>query len=201
MQYRGQMHVQAPPGNPPRPPSNEPPSAATPAKDGKPSSPSPAQKRRPRRGRSRSKDKGKERTAACCISYALAAPTRRQVRVNPKPHVRTIEVEDRGSPHLTRQRRCSASYAASSSCPKPDMSDLTQAIEAAKELEAIVEALITDVQVPCSFECSDFGLTCQHCEKLYQLSCPANYAGLEFLADTGSEEDLLSRSVLPKHSD
>ena len=50
------------------------------------------------------------------------------------------------------------------------------------------------VQVPCDFECSDFGLTCQHYEKLYQLSCPAHSAGLDFLADTGSEEDLISRS-------
>ena len=71
---------------------------------------------------------------------------------------------------------------------------MTQAIEAAMELEAIVMASIMDVKVPCNFECSDFGLTCQHCEKLYQLSCPAHSAGLEFLADTGSEEDLISRS-------
>ena len=71
---------------------------------------------------------------------------------------------------------------------------LPQAVEAAKELEAIVTASITDVKVPCNFEGYDFGLTCQHCEKLYQLSCPAHNAGLEFLADTGSEEDLISRS-------
>ena len=45
-----------------------------------------------------------------------------------------------------------------------------------------------------NFECSDFGFTCQHCEKLYQLSCPAHNATPEFLADTGSEEDLISRS-------
>ena len=162
------------PSGPPRPPSNEQPSAATPAKDGKPRSPSPAPKRRPSRGCSRSKDK--MRTAACCISYALAAPTKRQVRVNPKPHVRHIDVEGRGSPHLTRQRRYSATYADSSHCPKPDRRDLTQAVEAAKELEAIVEASMMDVQVPRDFECSDFGLTCQHCEKLYQLSCPAHNA-------------------------
>ena len=169
------------PSGPPRPPPrNEPPSAATPVKDGKPRSPSPAPKRQPSRGRSRSKDKG--RTAACCISYALAAPTKRQVRVNPKPEVRHIDVEGKRSPHLTRKRRYS------------DRRDLTQAIEAAKELEAIVEASIAKVQVPCNFECSDFGLTCQHCEKLCQLSCPAHNAGLEFLAGTGSEEDLISRS-------
>ena len=126
------------PTGPSRPPSNEPPSPATPAKDGKPRSPSRAPKRRPSRGRSRSKDK--EKSAACCISYALAAPTRRQVRVNRKPKVRNINVEGRGSPHLTKQRRYSASYADSGSCPKPDSRDLVQAIEAAKELEAIVRA-------------------------------------------------------------
>ena len=84
---------------------------------------------------------------------------------------------------------------AGSNCPKPDRSDLTQATEAAKELAAIVEASTAKVQVPCNFECSDFGLTCQHCEKLYQLSCPAHNAGLEFLADTGSEEDLISNLI------
>ena len=146
------------PSGPPRPPSNEPPSAATPAKDGKPKSPSPAPKRRPSRGRSRSKDK--TRTAERCISYALGAPTKREVRVNPKPHARHIDVEGMGSPHLARQRRYSATYADSSHCPKPDRRDLTQAIEAAKELEAIAEASIMNVQVPCDSECSDFGLTC-----------------------------------------
>ena len=74
------------------------------------------------------------------------------------------------------------------------MRDLTQAVEAAKELAAIVEASNADVQVPCNFECSDFGLTCQRFEKLYQLSCPANYDGLELLADIGSGEDLISRN-------
>ena len=104
------------PSGPPRPPSNAPPSAATPAKDGKPRSPSPAPKRRPSRGRSRSKEK--TRTAACCLSYALAAPTKRQVRINPKPHVRHIDVEGKGAPHLTRQRRYSTVYVDGSQCPK-----------------------------------------------------------------------------------
>ena len=146
----------------------------------------------PSRGRSRSKDK--TRTAACCLSYAMAAPTKRQVRVNPKPHVRHIGIEGKGSPHLTKQRRYSTVYVDSSHCPKPDRRDTIQAIEATKELEAIVMASLNDANVLCNFECSDFGLTCQHCEKLHQLSCAAHNAGLEFLADTGSEEDLISGS-------
>ena len=68
---------------------------------------------------------------------------------------------------------------------KPDKKDLIQVIEAAKELEAIVEASISNKQVACNLECADFGLTCQRCEKLYQLSCTAVFAGLEFLVDTG----------------
>ena len=116
------------------------------------------------------------------------------MRINPKPHVWHIDVEGKGSPHLAKQRRYSTVYVDSSHCPKPDRRDATQAIEAAKELEAIVAASTNDVKVPCNFECSDFGLTRQHCEKLYQLSCAAHNAGLEFLADTGSEEDLISRS-------
>ena len=116
------------------------------------------------------------------------------MRINPKPHVWRINVEGKGSPHLTKQRRYSTVYVDSSHCPKPDRRGTTQAMEAAKELEAIVVASTNDVKVPCNFECSDFGLTCQHCEKLYQLSCAAHSAGLEFLADTGSEEDLISRS-------
>ena len=156
------------------------------------SSPSPAPKRRPSKGRSCSRENTK--TAACCPWYAVAAPTKHQVRINPKPHVRHIDVEGKGSPHLTRQRRYSNVHMDSSHCPKPERKDTTQAIEAAKEFEAIVKALSTDCQVPCDLECSDFGLTCQHSEKLYQLSCAAHNAGLEFLADTGSEEDLISRS-------
>ena len=127
----------------------------------------------------------KTRTAACCLSYAMAAPTKRQVRINPKLHVWHIDVEGKGSPHLTKQRRYSTVYVDSNHCPKPDRRDTTQAIEAAKELETIVVASTNDVKVPCNFECSDFGLTCQHCEKLYQLSCAAHNGRTRVLGRRG----------------
>ena len=89
----------------------------------------------------------------------MAAPTKHQVRINPKPRV--WHREGKGSPHLTKQRRYSTVYIDSSHCPKPDRRDTTQAIEAAKELETIVVASTNDVKVACNFECSDFGLACQ----------------------------------------
>ena len=106
------------PSGPTRPPSNEPPSAATPAKTVSPGH-------------------GLLLLSGDPVGADLAArtrggraPTKRQVRVNPKPQVRHSDVGK-------RQRRYSAIYADSSNCP----------IEAAKELEAIVEVSVANVQV------------------------------------------------------
>ena len=88
------------------------------------------------------------------------------MRVNPKPQVRHIDVEGKGSPHLTRQRRYSAIYADSRHCPKPDRRDLTQAIEAAKELEVMVDKFHATLSAPTSDSPANIVRNCINCHAL-----------------------------------
>ena len=51
---------------------------------------------------------------------------------------------------------------------------------------------------PCDYECpnaecEDLGTTCQNCEEVSKTACAGALAGIQYLADTGSEEDLVSK--------
>ena len=73
------------------------------------------------------------------------------------------------------------------------------AINTAYELESIVKVILSGGSAECKFECvgpNGIG-TCVHCHPM--LSCAARVSALEFLADTGSEEDLLSASDKRAH--
>ena len=66
-------------------------------------------------------------------------------------------------------------------------------MEAAKELRGIVDCINLGVVPPCKFECEEEDITCEHCAELCKPACPSKLMGIEFLADTGSEEDLISQ--------
>ena len=60
--------------------------------------------------------------------------------------------------------------------------------------------MLQGIPSPCDYdyECpnaegEDFGATCQHCEEVSTTACAGALAGLQILADTGSEENLISR--------
>ena len=58
--------------------------------------------------------------------------------------------------------------------------------------------MLQGIPSPCDYECpsnehEDFNVTCQHCEEVSKTACIGALAGIQFLADTGSEEDLISK--------
>ena len=83
-------------------------------------------------------------------------------------------------------------------CPKADSRDARYAIETARLLEQAVKAMLQGIPSPCDYESpsnehEDFNVTCQHCEEVSKTACIGALAGIQFLADTGSEEDLISK--------
>ena len=109
------------------------------------------------------------------------------------PQIRKIPVEGTGKHISTRPRRFSTCYADEENCPKADPRDARFAVEAAKELKGIVDCINSGVVPPCEFECEEEDITCEHCADVCKPACPSRLVGIEFLADTGSEEDLISQ--------
>ena len=109
------------------------------------------------------------------------------------PQIRKIPIEGTGKHISTRPRRFSTCYADEENCPKADPRDARFAVEAAKELKGIVDCINSGVVPPCKFECEEEDITCEHCADVCKPACPSRLVGVEFLADTGSEEDLISQ--------
>ena len=59
--------------------------------------------------------------------------------------------------------------------------------------------MVREVPAVCHYKCDEEGLMCEHCERTVRPSCAGLVPGLEFLADTGSEEDLISRTDTQVH--
>ena len=79
-------------------------------------------------------------------------------------------------------------------CPKSSSEDLDYAVQTAQELENIVKVFRSGATAERQFECvgpDGIGM-CVHCRPL--MACAARVSELEFLADTGSEEYLLSNT-------
>ena len=71
-------------------------------------------------------------------------------------------------------------------------------MEAARLLKQAVKAMLQGIPSPCDYECpstecEDFSTTCQHCEEVSKTACAGALARIPFLAETGSEEDLISK--------
>ncbi|OLQ04708.1 hypothetical protein AK812_SmicGene12191 [Symbiodinium microadriaticum] len=81
----------------------------------------------------------------------------------------------------------------------PNPQDLTKAIVWAKQFERVAECMVRNIPAACQYECEEEGLMCESCEKTVRPSCAGLVPGLEFLADTGSEEDLISKNDKQAH--
>ena len=114
-----------------------------------------------------------------------------------EPVMKAIPVEGDGFRHIRRKRRFSVAYATAEDCPKPSMKEQNRARIEAKQLEALVISMTNDVPTKCGYMCED--LTCESCERTPAPACSGIVPGLEFLADTGSEEDLISKEDLRIH--
>ena len=80
----------------------------------------------------------------------------------------------------------------------------SKAIKAAEQLASVMSSMLNGVESPCGYMCGDESdeegdeapvaiLRCEHCSGLERNACLGFNAGLEFLADAGSEEDLISK--------
>ena len=115
----------------------------------------------------------------------------RRVRFSNKIKTYTVDVENVGYPVRTKDRSFSNAYLEASNCPRPDEQDARYSRDAALKLERAVRAMLSGEVFQCGFDC-DFedGLTCEHCGA-HAHAAVAHRSRLEFLADTGSEEDLV----------
>ena len=116
-----------------------------------------------------------------------------KVSFKAKPHLIKIEATGLCRKHTTKPRTFAVCYSDSEFCPKADRRDSKYAIENARILEGVVSACQTGIESKCKNCCDDDdSLSCQFCKANIKTACPSA-SGLEFLADTGSEEDLISK--------
>ena len=110
-----------------------------------------------------------------------------------------VEPEGKGRKHAYLPRVHSESYATARDCPRPNPQDLARALVWAKQFERVAECMVSEFPAACHYQCDEEGLMCEHCERTVRPSCAGLVPGLEFLADTGSEEDLISRTDAQVH--
>ena len=110
-----------------------------------------------------------------------------------------IEPEGRQRSHAYLPRAYTQTYPTAEECPRADPKDLKRSILWAKQFSDMVECSLHDMKAQCHFECNEEGFVCEHCERLIRPACAGLVPGLEFLADTGSEEDLISKTDCRAH--
>ena len=130
------------------------------------------------------------------IFYLRSIP---QVSFDSQVQMIAVEPEGKGRKHAYLPRVYSETYATARDCPRPNPKDLTKAIVWAKQFERVSECMVNDIPASCHYECEEEGLMCEECEKTVRPSCAGLVPGLEFLADAGSEEDLLSKNDKQAH--
>ena len=69
----------------------------------------------------------------------------------------------------------------------------------AKQFERVTQCVVDCIPAACDYECEEEGFMCEGCEKSIKSACAGLVPGLEFLADTCSEEDLISKSDHEAH--
>ena len=105
-----------------------------------------------------------------------------QLKFQETTQIKKIPIQGVGNRLITRARKFSTCYANESNCSKA----------VTKELKALVDCVDAGVVAACEFECQE-GITCEFCKSLRRPACPGTRVGIEFFADTGSEEDFISR--------
>ena len=126
----------------------------------------------------------------------------RKLRFSDKVRVYQVPM-DKCIKLIRKPRQFSVCYLDERSCPKSSKDDREYAKNVALELANVVQASLRGESVDCDYECEDeTSLTCECCEnfgRAAELACPSAVDYLEFLADTGSEEDLISRADHAAH--
>eukprot|EP00439_Symbiodinium_sp_Y106_P076373 s1894_g15.t1 len=110
-----------------------------------------------------------------------------------------IEPDGKQRKHAYLPRAFNNTFPAAEDCPRADPKDLKRSILWAKQFSNTIECSLQDMNAKCEFECDEEGFVCEHCERLIRPACAGLVPGLEFLADTGSEEDLISKSDCRAH--
>ena len=115
-----------------------------------------------------------------------------------------IALEGDGWSFVKPKRLYMFRYAKNEDCPKSDPSDLNDALESATYLESAVTGMSQGIDVKCKYKCRTRDGFCIHCKcaaSIPVIATPArvNGSNLEIIADTGSEEDLISHSDLDVH--
>ena len=132
---------------------------------------------------------------ACAVTRntQYRAP-RKSVRFNTNPVVHDIKCKHITKSSAPKVRVYQEQFRSAVECPKSSKEDLDYAVETAQELESIVKVFLSGATAECEFECvgPDGIGACALCRPI--MTCAAKSSDLEFLADTGSEEDLLSTS-------
>ena len=115
-----------------------------------------------------------------------------------------VALEGEGWSFVKAKRLYMFRYHKSEDCPKSDPNDLNDALESAIYLESAVTGMNQGIDVKCKYNCGNRDGFCIHCKSaapIPMIATPArvNGSNLEIIADTGSEEDLISNSDLNIH--
>eukprot|EP00439_Symbiodinium_sp_Y106_P006827 s4042_g1.t1 len=110
-----------------------------------------------------------------------------------------IEPDGKQRKHAYLPRVFNKTFPTTEDCPRADSKDLKRSILWAKQFSNMIECSLQEMKAKCEFECDEEGFVCEHCERLIRPACAGLVPGLEFLADTGSEEDLISKSDCRAH--
>jgi hypothetical protein len=153
-------------------------------------------------------------TSRGCLKSAHRRPDswKPKLKVRFSEKVDTKDVPQIGDARRTlrKKRVYIKQWSQTKHCPKPDKSELEHAIDTADMLAKVVEASLSGKDSPCRYDCDDEDLFCPKCMKVVipeasrkglpsaaPQGSPAAVAHspIEFIADTGSEEDLISLDV------
>ena len=118
-----------------------------------------------------------------------------------KPEIKEIPAEGEGWKHIPSASSKQFRYRTAQDCPKVDPNEIAIAQSVAENLHIAVLNQLNGYVPKCKYKCKNDSGVCKHCcvdplnEAHQQASAPACPAStpLEVIADTGSEEDLISK--------
>ena len=113
------------------------------------------------------------------------------------PDIIDIAPEDEGWRFVVQKRQYDRRYKNAEDCPLSDPGDSNDALENALYLESAVNGMKLGVRVKCGYKCRGREGFCPKCKDAVPL--PSIAAAAMTIADTGSEEDLMSHSDLEVH--
>ena len=119
------------------------------------------------------------------------------------PEIHPVESVGDGWKFVPHKRKCVARFKTNADCPMSDPGDLQCAVINAQNLEASVYSELHGEKTKCKHRCCKPDFACRHCAAGNIMSGTAAPArkelqSLDIIADTGSEEDLISSSDLRK---